>query len=39
MDKPEHQAPNKSEEICWLLDVRKYGIDAANELHPEDFDN
>jgi hypothetical protein len=34
----EHQAPAKAEEICWLLDVRKYGIDVANELHPEDSD-
>jgi hypothetical protein len=30
-----HQAPGKAEEICWLLDVRAYGIDAANHLHED----
>jgi hypothetical protein len=34
----QHQAPDKAEEICWLLDCRKYGIEQANQLHPEDGD-
>jgi len=29
-----HSAPDKSEEVCWLLDVRKYGLETANRLHP-----
>jgi hypothetical protein len=31
---PEHVAPDKAPEICWLLDVRRHGIAVANQLHP-----
>jgi len=32
----EHADPSqKDEAVCWLLDVRKFGIERANELHPE----
>lgn len=30
----EHQAPRALPELCWLSDLRRYGIAAANELHP-----
>lgn len=29
-DRPEQHS---DEAVCWLLDVRKYGIAIANELH------
>jgi hypothetical protein len=31
---PQHVKPAALEEICWLLDVRRYGMTIANELHP-----
>lgn len=28
-----HSNPDAGQAVCWMLDVRAYGIDAANELH------
>ena len=33
---PEHVKPASAVEICWLLDVRKYGIETANQMHADD---
>jgi hypothetical protein len=38
MTTPDHKAPEKDNEICWLLDVRAYGIEAANKLHKDSED-
>lgn len=32
----EHVKPEAAPEICWLLDVRRHGIEAANHLHAND---
>jgi len=29
-----HAAPDSPSSVCWLLDVRKYGIAVAREMHP-----
>jgi hypothetical protein len=31
---PVHQGADKPADVCWLLDVRRYGVLAANHLHP-----
>ncbi|HEV2175216.1 MAG TPA: hypothetical protein VGR71_16705 [Nitrospira sp.] len=31
---PQHTQSESPVEICWLMDVRKYGIEVANRLHP-----
>jgi hypothetical protein len=33
---PEHQSPTNDPAICWVLDVREYGLAAANRLHEDD---
>lgn len=33
---PEHCKPEDEPAVCWLLDVRKYGIDVANQMHEND---
>lgn len=32
----EHQRPDLEPSVCWLLDVRRYGLATANALHPQD---
>lgn len=34
-DEPRHVKPEMAVEICWILDVRRYGIEIANTLHQE----
>jgi hypothetical protein len=29
-----HAKPHDEKAVCWLLDVRKYGLTLANKLHP-----
>ncbi len=31
----EHVKPSAPAEVCWLLDLRRYGIATANYLHDE----
>lgn len=35
---PAHCKPDDDNYVCWLLDVRKYGIDTANAMHAGDDD-
>jgi hypothetical protein len=29
-----HTAPTEGNAVCWLLDVREYGLNMASQLHP-----
>lgn len=32
---PEHVAPDTESAVCWIRDVRQYGLAIANAMHPE----
>jgi hypothetical protein len=33
---PEHVKPEDENSVCWLLDVRRYGLTVANLMHKDD---